>query len=102
MRSLEEIADALALAGVPTSHPDGPARWPFASRAAPRAKRAAGKVRRIDWLNRPRNLGGGFAMILRVKGWARFQHYRHRRPPWIRLYRSLLDDPTWHDLPLAQ
>jgi hypothetical protein len=40
-------------------------------------------------------------MILRVKDWARFQHYRHRRPPWIRLYRSLLDDPTWHGLPLA-
>jgi hypothetical protein len=39
--------------------------------------------------------------ILRIKGWARFQHYKHRRPPWIRLHRSLLDDPTWHGLPLA-
>lgn len=40
-------------------------------------------------------------MVLRVKDWARFQHYKHRRPPWIRLHRSLLDDPTWHGLPLA-
>lgn len=41
------------------------------------------------------------AMILRVKDWARFQHYKHRRPPWIRLHRALLDDVTWHRLPLA-
>jgi hypothetical protein len=40
-------------------------------------------------------------MILRVKGWARFQHYKHRRPPWIRLHRSLLDDVDWHRLPVA-
>lgn len=40
-------------------------------------------------------------MILRVKGWSRFQHYKHRRPPWIRLYRELLDDVTWHRLPIA-
>lgn len=40
-------------------------------------------------------------MALRVKDWARFQHYKHRRPPWIRLHRGLLDDVTWHRLPLA-
>lgn len=40
-------------------------------------------------------------MILRVKDWSRFQHYKHRKPPWIRLYRELLDDITWHQLPLA-
>jgi len=40
-------------------------------------------------------------MVLRVKNWARFQHYKHRRPPWIRLHRELLDDMTWHSLPLA-
>lgn len=40
-------------------------------------------------------------MILRVKDWARFQHYKHRKPPWIRLYRKLLDDLAWHRLPLA-
>ena len=28
----------------------------------------------------------------RVKNWERFQHYRKRNPPWIKLYTSLLDD----------
>lgn len=27
-----------------------------------------------------------------VKNWMRFQHYKHRNPPWIKLHRSLLDD----------
>lgn len=39
--------------------------------------------------------------VLRVKDWAKFQHYKHRKPPWIRLYRDLLDDVTWHRLPIA-
>ena len=38
---------------------------------------------------------------LRVKNWAAFQHYRHRRPPWIKLHRGLLDDYAWHRLPEA-
>lgn len=38
---------------------------------------------------------------LAVKGWADFQHYKHRKPPWIRLYRKLLDDVEWHRLPVA-
>ena len=29
---------------------------------------------------------------LRVKGWASFQHYKDRSPPWIKFYRSLLED----------
>ncbi len=29
---------------------------------------------------------------LRVKNWERFQHYKRRNPPWIRLYNELLDD----------
>ena len=29
---------------------------------------------------------------LRVKDWMRFQHYKVRNPPWIKLYRSLLSD----------
>lgn len=33
-----------------------------------------------------------------VKNWTRFQHFKNRRPPWIKLYRDLLDDPEWHDL----
>ena len=36
---------------------------------------------------------------LRVKNWAEFQHYRTRRPPWIKLHRGLLDDYAWHRLP---
>ncbi len=41
--------------------------------------------------------------VLRVKNWARFQHYRGRNPPWIRLYRSLLDDRAYRLLgPAAQ
>jgi hypothetical protein len=37
-------------------------------------------------------------MKWRVKDWRKFQHFRDRRPPWIKLYRDLLDDPDWHDL----
>ena len=33
-----------------------------------------------------------------VKGWARFQHFKDRRPPWIKLYRDILDDVEWHEL----
>ena len=33
-----------------------------------------------------------------IKSWWDFQHYKHRRPPWIRLYRQLLDDPEWNAL----
>lgn len=33
-----------------------------------------------------------------VKNWTRFQHFKDRKPPWIKLYRDLLDDPDWHDL----
>ena len=36
-----------------------------------------------------------------VKNWSAFQHYRHRRPPWIKLHRGLLDDFAWHRLPEA-
>lgn len=35
---------------------------------------------------------------LRIKDWHKFQHFKDRRPPWIKLYRDLLDDPDWHDL----
>jgi hypothetical protein len=34
----------------------------------------------------------------RVKNWTRFQHFKDRRPPWVKLYRDLLDDPDWHGL----
>jgi hypothetical protein len=35
---------------------------------------------------------------MRIKNWKKFQHFSHRRPPWIRLYRTLLDDKDWHSL----
>ncbi len=37
--------------------------------------------------------------VFRVKNWADFQHYRKRNPPWIRLYRKLLDDIVFMALP---
>lgn len=35
---------------------------------------------------------------MRIKNWAKFQHFKDRRPPWIKLYRDLLDDIDWHEL----
>lgn len=37
-------------------------------------------------------------MATRIKGWEQFQHFKDRRPPWIKLYRDLLDDIQWHEL----
>ena len=37
-------------------------------------------------------------MAIRIKDWAKFQHFKDRRPPWIKLYRNLLDDIQWHEL----
>jgi len=34
----------------------------------------------------------------RIKNWAKFQHFKDRRPPWIKLYRDILDDRQWHQL----
>ncbi|MCK5318542.1 MAG: hypothetical protein KAJ55_11525 [Anaerolineales bacterium] len=39
--------------------------------------------------------------VFRVKNWSDFQHYKKRNPPWIRLYRKLLDDRVFMDLPDA-
>lgn len=39
---------------------------------------------------------------MRIKNWSNFQHFKDRRPPWIKLYREILDDIEWHQLdPLA-
>ena len=39
---------------------------------------------------------------MKIKNWSKFQHFKDRRPPWIKLYRDLLDDMQWHELdPLA-
>jgi hypothetical protein len=32
----------------------------------------------------------------RIKNWSEFQHFKDRTPPWIKLYRKLLDDMEWH------
>jgi len=37
-------------------------------------------------------------MALKVKDWKRFQHFKDRKPPWIKLYRDILDDIKWHEL----
>ena len=34
----------------------------------------------------------------KIKDWATFQHFKDRKPPWIKLYRTLLDDLDWHNL----
>lgn len=38
-------------------------------------------------------------MRLRPRNWKEFQHYKDRRPPWIRLYHRLLDDPDLWEMP---
>ena len=36
--------------------------------------------------------------MYRIKNWKRFQHFKKRRPPWIKVYRDILEDPDWHKL----
>ena len=36
--------------------------------------------------------------MLHIRNWERFQHYKFRSPPWIKLYKELLDEPKWHNL----
>ena len=35
------------------------------------------------------------AKYLRVVGWEKYQHYKDRNPPWIKLYREILTSYTW-------
>jgi hypothetical protein len=37
-------------------------------------------------------------VTFRIKNWSKFQHFKDRRPPWVKLYRDLLDDMEWHQL----
>jgi len=37
--------------------------------------------------------------MIRIPNWTRFQHYKNRNPPWIKLHKQLLDDPEWGALP---
>ena len=40
-------------------------------------------------------------MLLRPKSWDKFQHYKDRCPPWIKLHRDLLTDREFMRLPIA-
>lgn len=40
-------------------------------------------------------------MILQPKNWDRFQHYKDRCPPWIKLHRDILNNRDFARLPLA-
>lgn len=35
------------------------------------------------------------AKFLRIKEWAKYQHYKDRNPPWVKLYREMLTSYTW-------
>lgn len=37
-------------------------------------------------------------MAITVKNWKEFQHYKDRRPPWIKLHRHILDNYEFHCL----
>jgi hypothetical protein len=37
-------------------------------------------------------------MKLSVKNWSKFQHFKDRKPIWIKLYREILDDLEFHAL----
>lgn len=40
-------------------------------------------------------------MILKPKNWHKFQHYKDRNPPWIKVHKTQLDDPDFMMLSLA-
>lgn len=35
------------------------------------------------------------AVFLRIRDWAKLQHYKDRNPPWIKLYTNTLTQPWW-------
>jgi len=41
------------------------------------------------------------AAVVSLRNWGKYQHYKHRRPPWVRLYVDMLDDPEMMRLPDA-
>lgn len=43
-------------------------------------------------------MSNGNGSYLYVKNWSKFQHYKHRSPPWIKLYRNLFSDPAYRKL----
>ena len=43
----------------------------------------------------------GWKMILKPKNWDKFQHYKDRCPPRIKLHRDILNDRLFANLPIA-
>ena len=39
--------------------------------------------------------------IGRPRNWEKFQHYKNRNPPWIKLHHDLIDDREYQRLPIA-
>jgi len=39
-------------------------------------------------------------MAYEIKNWQKFQHYKNRRPPWIKIHRTLLDDREYLAMPI--
>lgn len=37
-------------------------------------------------------------MGIKIRNWEKYQHYKFRRPPWIKLHKGLLDDQEFHQL----
>jgi hypothetical protein len=35
---------------------------------------------------------------MKIKNWSKFQHFKDRRPTWIKLYRDIIDDKEWFRL----
>ena len=35
---------------------------------------------------------------MKIINWTKFQHFKDSKPPWVKLYRDLLDDIEWHEL----
>lgn len=38
---------------------------------------------------------------LQVRNWDKYQHYKNRRPPWIKVHQSLLDNMEFCSLPIS-
>ena len=36
--------------------------------------------------------------MMKIRNWVKFQHFKDRNPPWVKLYKDILDDPDWHEL----
>jgi hypothetical protein len=52
-----------------------------------------------SWYSHYRGSGVFYwAIKMKIKNWSKFQHFKDRRPLWIKLYRDLLDDRLWNEL----